>query len=94
MWGGWREAERMLCEDLVGRGNWRVLGMMTDIESTERHVVKEVCRHRPPRALTNHDKKFRLYYLSCFSSSTCLTAKKLSNIRQTPLLETDNVGKT
>ena len=76
MWGGWREAERMLCEDLVGRGNWCVLGMMTDIESTERHVVKEVFRHRHPRALTNHDKKFRLYSDGNRSHSRVLGRRK------------------
>lgn len=41
----------MLCEDPIGRGDWCVLGIMTEIESTERHVVKEVCRHRPPKSL-------------------------------------------
>ena len=44
-------SERMLCEDLVGRGNWCALGMMTEIESTERRVAKEVCRHRLPEPL-------------------------------------------
>lgn len=60
MWRGWREAERILCEDLVGRRNWCVLGMMTEIEYREA-CGKRGVQTQTPRALTNHDKEFSLY---------------------------------